>query len=120
MPDGVRRIFLVEDEPVLMLELEGAIADMGWQAVPGRGSIANLLKSAQEQSFDAAVLDVNLGTERSDAIADALAARGIPFVYASGYGRDVLPERHRDRPLVGKPYLLGQLRDALLFVMAKL
>ena len=56
MPDGVRRIFLIEDEPVLMLELEGAIADMGWQAVPGRGSIANLLKSAQEQSFDAAVL----------------------------------------------------------------
>ena len=53
---------------------------MGWQAVPGRGNIANLLKSAQEQSFDAAVLDVNLGTERSDAIADALAARGIPFV----------------------------------------
>ena len=104
MPDGVRRIFLVEDEPVLMLELEGAIAEMGWQAVPGRGSIPNLLKSAQEQSFDAAVLDVNLGTERSDAIADALAARGIPFVYASGYGRDVIPERHRDRPLVGKPY----------------
>ncbi len=46
-------------------------------------------------------------------VADALADRGIPFLFLTGYDRDHLPERHRTAPLVGKPYLLADLLGTL-------
>lgn len=75
--------------------------------------LTEAMKLAAEGTFDLAVLDVNLGEgTRSDAVADLLHSRGIPFLFATGYGARGLAERHRDRPTIQKPYQLGDLTVA--------
>ena len=72
-------------------------------------------------SFDAAVLDVNLSGESSFTVADELVERGLPFVFATGYGESViLPDRFRAVPVVSKPYDNAALRMALGTMEAKL
>ena len=76
--DGAR-LLVVEDEPLVALEIEA-------------------------EPLDAALLDANLAGKPVDTLAAALAARGVPFAFASGYGPSGLPEGFRDRPLLGKPF----------------
>ena len=65
-------------------------------------------------SFDAAILDANLYTETSYRIAEDLQDRAIPFVFATGYGEQVVvPERFRDVHVISKPYAEDALRAAL-------
>jgi DNA-binding NtrC family response regulator len=73
------------------------------------GSVQSALREAREQTFDAAVLDVNLHGEMSFPIADALAVKNIPFVFVSGYEVEIVPHHYRRRPFVGKPYLSQKL-----------
>ena len=63
-------------------------------------------KSMIEDGLDveAAILDVNLAGESSFPLADLLAAKGVPFVFATGYGSGGLPESWRDRPTLQKPF----------------
>jgi hypothetical protein len=46
-------------------------------------------------------------------VADALAARGTPFVFATGYGERGLPEAYRDRPTLKKPFQMDGLKRLL-------
>ncbi len=59
---------------------------------------------------DIAILDVNLHGERSYPIADALADRGVLYVFATGYGDTEHPGRHRHVPTLTKPYSLEDVR----------
>jgi hypothetical protein len=61
-----------------------------------------------------AVLDVNLNGQMSYPIADALAARGVPFVFSTGYHKDRLLERYRTFPALQKPFHLSELTDTLV------
>ena len=63
------------------------------------------------------MLDVNLGRESGYRVADALADRGVPFVFVTGYGCDILPERHSTRMTVTKPFLPEQLLYALMHAL---
>ena len=63
--------------------------------------------------IDVAVLDVNLNGQLSYPVADALAARGIPFVFSTGYGKDRLPDGYRSFPVLQKPFHVDELGDAL-------
>jgi CheY-like chemotaxis protein len=65
------------------------------------------------QPIDAAILDLNLDGQRSYDVADALAARGVPFVFATGYGPAGLIEAYRDRPVLRKPFSYNELARAL-------
>ena len=71
-------------------------------------------------SFDAAVLDVNLSGETSFEVADEMVERGLPFVFATGYGETIaLPDRFGTVPVVSKPYDSAALRMALGTVEAR-
>ena len=59
------------------------------------------------------MLDVNLAGEASFPVADLLAERGIPFLFATGYGRQGIDERYRDYPLLQKPFRAEELGRAL-------
>jgi CheY-like chemotaxis protein len=67
----------------------------------------------QAADFDLAILDVNLAGQPIMSIAATIAERGLPFVFATGYGAGALPEGFRDRPHLRKPFLLSQLRTAI-------
>jgi DNA-binding LytR/AlgR family response regulator len=72
------------------------------------------------QSFDLAHLDVNLGDETSFGIADRLAADGVPFVFATGYGEGIAQANtHSDAPVLQKPYTMEGVTDFLARVQLR-
>jgi CheY-like chemotaxis protein len=81
-----RRILAVEDDMLIRLTLEDMLADLGCEAVSTAGTIDQAVGLIDLHRFDAATLDVNLGGTSSYPVADALAARGVPFVFSTGYG----------------------------------
>ncbi|QIG79495.1 response regulator [Stakelama tenebrarum] len=112
-----RKIFIVEDEPVVAMCLEDILLDFGCSIIGPVGRLSEGLVIAEAVEADAAILDVNLGGERSDAIASVLRARGIPYILATGYGATANTGEHIV-PLVSKPYCEEQLRSALESVIA--
>lgn len=112
-----KRILLVEDEYLVAALAEDMLAELGTVVVGPAYNLRDGLALAGREAIDAAILDVNINGERSDSIADALTARDIPFVLATGYG-----ERESGKGkmrVLGKPYSLEELADALLRAMAK-
>lgn len=110
---SARRIFIVEDESLVRMLVEEAIAEIGGVVAGAASTVENALELMAELSFDAAVIDINLRGEMSFAVADALAARGVPFAFTTGYDAGEIPERFRDRPLLQKPFQLAELERVL-------
>jgi CheY-like chemotaxis protein len=108
-----RRLLVVEDEMMVLLHIEDALADLGCTSVSAAATIDQALDLIKTHSFDAAMVDVNLGGRKSYPVADALAALGVPFVFSTGYSGQSLREGYRDRPMLGKPYRPAQLIAAL-------
>ncbi len=117
-PLAGRRILVVEDEMLVLMNIETALTDLGCTAT-SVGTTDDALKVLAGASFDAAMLDVNLRGEKSYPVADALALRGIPFVFSTGYGHHGDRPDFADRPVLRKPYLRGHLVTALTALMAR-
>ena len=92
------RVLLVEDENLVALLLEDMLAELGHTVVGPVARLDKALETAQREAFDVAILDVNINGEDSYPIAEALAARGIPFVFSTGYGKKSLPAPYIDLP----------------------
>jgi CheY-like chemotaxis protein len=106
-----QRILVVEDEMLLMMNVEATLEDLGCTAVTWAASAADALALLEDHQFDAAMLDVNLDGETSYAVADMLAARGIPFLFATGYSDHGCRTDLLSRPTLRKPYLAGDLEQ---------
>jgi CheY-like chemotaxis protein len=99
-----RRIFIVEDEYIIAADLAQLLEGLGVTVIGPAGSVADALALlAGEPAIDAAVLDVTLGTEKIFPVADALRARGVPFVFATGYDAWIIPHAYADAPRFKKP-----------------
>lgn len=111
--DGLR-LLLVEDEFVLALGITDVLVDAGADVLGPVGSVADALALVQQiPEIDAAVLDVNLAGETIYPVADALQARGVPFLFATANERAQLPERFSNVPLCRKPFDPVAFRSAL-------
>lgn len=100
-----RRVLVVEDDMIISMLLEEMLADLGCEVVGTATRVEEALDViGATTAIDAAVLDVNLHGTRSDPVADALAAGGIPFVFSTGYGGGGIVDAHRDRPVLQKPF----------------
>lgn len=97
-----RRILMVEDEPIVAMALEDMLEALGCVVVGPAARLAEGLDLAESETFDAAILDINLGSATSLPIADVLRLRDLPFGFASGYGAP--PEGYDEAPLIEKPY----------------
>lgn len=116
MSDGAltgMRVLVVEDEMLVSMLLEDMLADFGCDIVGPAASIAEALPLATDAQIDVAVLDMNLGGQPVFPIADALKARGVPYIFASGYGQSGLSDDHRGAPLLQKPFRQADLERAL-------
>lgn len=112
------RVLVVEDEPVVAMYLEDLLAALGCETVGPASRLADGLVLAESGGFDAAILDINLGGERSTPIAETLRARGVPFAFASGYGNS--PEGFGEEvPMVEKPYREAQVASALSLLLPR-
>lgn len=112
---GALRVLVVEDEPVVAMYLEDILAGLGCQTVGPATRLADGLAMAENELLGAAILDINLGGERSTPIAEALRRRGVPFAFASGYG--TRPEGYETQPLIEKPYREADIDAALKVIL---
>ena len=101
-----KRVMIVEDEALVAMLLEDMLDDAGHKVAFCASSITQALDyvASSADSFDFAILDVNLAGQVSFPIAEALAAKGKHFAFATGYGPSGLPEAWRDRPTLAKPF----------------
>jgi two-component SAPR family response regulator len=106
-----RRILVVEDEMLIALMIEDAVQDSGGEIVGPVATLEKALKLAEEEEFDAAILDVTIRGGKVYPVAELLLARGIPFVFASGYGDWALPDELRDKPRLTKPFTAAALEE---------
>jgi CheY-like chemotaxis protein len=109
------RVLVVEDEALVSMLLEDMLSDLGCLIVGPSMRLADALALVADdsQAIDVAVLDVNLGGERSFPVAAALDAKNRPFVLSTGYDEGGIDERWRGRPVLRKPFLPHQLERAL-------
>ena len=110
------RLFVVEDEALIAMTMEDMLTDLGCDVVDVAGTLAQALRrvDAMAGALDGAILDVNLGGgEMVYPVADALANRGVPFVFATGYGPDGLDPRYRETQVLAKPVGQAALAKAL-------
>jgi CheY-like chemotaxis protein len=101
--------------------LEQMLEELGCVVVNLSGTVAQALDQVEKvaSKVDIAILDVNLGGERVYPVADALAERDVPFLFATGYGPAGLDDRYPDRTVLSKPYVEASLVNALLQARAK-
>ncbi|CAN5342029.1 response regulator [soil metagenome] len=114
--DG-KRVLVVEDEMLIAAMLEDMLGELGAVVVGPAATIADGLLLARSEPLDAAVLDVNVRDQRIDPVADVLAERGIPMVFATGYGQSAILAV-RGAPVLDKPYTRERVEMALLGCLA--
>lgn len=108
-----KNIMLVEDQLVIALEAESVLGDHGAH-VETAATAGEALRLLGQVTPDVAVLDVNLGSGTSFAVADELMTRNIPFVFATGYGATgTIPPSYAQAPIVTKPYQAESLIGAI-------
>jgi CheY-like chemotaxis protein len=107
-----RRVLVVEDEMLILMDIEGMLADVGCESVTATtlGQAAALIDAGV---FDLAMLDINLNGSNTDVLADKLSARGVPFVFSTGYSGDAVGENYRHLPLLKKPIRPADLIQTL-------
>jgi CheY-like chemotaxis protein len=113
-----RRVLLVEDEPIVAWLLKDMLVDLGCSVVGPAADVNQALAMIDAESIDVAVLDVNLRGQMSYPIADVLVARGVPFVFSTGYDKDRLLDGYRTFPALQKPFHRSDLGDTLAKLLA--
>jgi two-component SAPR family response regulator len=103
-----KRILVVEDEALIAVMVEDMLIEMGGEVIGPAATIDDALDMAREQTLDAAVLDVNVRGQRIDPVAEALMARGVPVLFATGYG-EVRLASGAPATVIDKPYTQDKL-----------
>lgn len=113
-----RRVLVVEDEMLVLMMTEDMLADLGCDSVTAAASVDQAIALIDAQVFDAAMLDMNLNGTSSHSVAEALVARGVPFIYCTGNTGPAMEDGYQDRPVLKKPFEFGQLVNILRSLLA--
>jgi PAS domain S-box-containing protein len=98
-----RRILIVEDEPLLAMDMTASLEEAGFHIVGPAAQVDEAMRFIAQADFDVAFLDGNLGGDPVDQLAAALTRRNIPFAFITGYGRENLPSAFAAAPMLTKP-----------------
>jgi two-component sensor histidine kinase/DNA-binding response OmpR family regulator len=112
-----KRLLVVEDELLVSMLVKSMLDDLGAAVVGPCGRLAEGLATARTERFDGAILDLNLAGESAGPLADLLLARGVPFVFITGYQRDSLDRRYANVPVLQKPIDAAALERVLLSLL---
>lgn len=103
------RVLVVEDEYFIADDLAQALAQEGIEVLGPVGDPAEALAIIERERIDRAVLDINLHGELVFEVARALKARGVPFIFATGYAANVVPNGLAEAPRWEKPFDANEL-----------
>ena len=110
-------VFLVEDEVMIRMMVADMLEELGYSVAAEAGEINEAMRLAQSTEFDLAILDVNVNGKVITPVAEAVQLRGRPFVFATGYGAQGLPEKFRDRVTIQKPFQIETLARTIEIVL---
>lgn len=113
-----RRVLVVEGESRIAMLIRDTLEDMGCEVVAMASRLAEARQKATSLAFDVALLDINLDGQSSFSLADEFAARGLPFVLATGYRASRIPTEFKHVPILQKPFLRAELERVLLTALA--
>jgi DNA-binding response OmpR family regulator len=108
-----RRLLIVEDEYLLAQDLRDYFQQLGVEVIGPVGSVSEALKLLNLIEVHGAILDINVRGERVYPVADALRQKRVPFIFASGYGRETEPAAYADVPRCIKPVDFSVLAKAV-------
>jgi light-regulated signal transduction histidine kinase (bacteriophytochrome)/CheY-like chemotaxis protein len=112
--DVPKDVLIVEDNMIIALDAEEMVRRLGVPSVRTGASVSQAMVEIDAHTPDFALLDINLGTETSFAIAERLAEMGVPFAFTTGYGEDIaFPPKLLGVPRVRKPYTGDALASVL-------
>ena len=108
-----RSVLLVEDEVMIRMMVADMLGELGYIIAGEADDIDEAVRLVQTTDFDIAILDVNVNGRVISPVAEAVTLRGLPFVFATGYGSSGLPEKFRDVPTLQKPFQMATLQRAI-------
>jgi len=111
------RLMVVEDELLVSMLIEEILGEFGATVAGPYGRLADGLAAAKAERFDGAILDLNLAGESADPLADLLLARGVPFIFITGYQRESIDRRYANVPVLQKPIDAAALESVLLTLL---
>lgn len=111
--DSGLQILIVEDESMVAMMIEDMLEDLGHKVIATSGRMPDASKLVSDASADLAILDVNLNGEETYPLADSLAARRIPFIFATGYGNSGIKAEWSGVPVLQKPFQSRELAEAI-------
>jgi len=104
------RILVVDDELLIALDLEAMFREAGADVVGPCTTLATALQAAATEILSGAMLDISLGRETTEKVAELLAERGIPFMFYSGHAATApLPPVAQNAHVIAKPAEEGVL-----------
>jgi PAS domain S-box-containing protein len=104
-----KRVILIEDEPLVAMDLESTLTAAGCEVIGSAGTLDKARLLIANAECDAALVDVNLAGHPVDELAAALTQKNVPFAFVTGYGREGTPRGFRDAILLKKPFSQDQL-----------
>lgn len=114
-----RRILVVEDEVLILMMIEDCLADLGCQSVTGAATVNEAVTLINGQAFDAAMLDMNLNGNASYAVADALTAHNVPYVFATGNCASKMRDGYRNQAVLRKPFSNEDLAKTFAHLLSR-
>ncbi|MBC9034369.1 response regulator [Sphingomonas sp. JC676] len=114
-----QRVLVVQDAMMVLMSIENMLAELGCRSVTVAATVREALTLIGSQVFDLAMLDLNLGGTKSYAVADALAARGVPFLFSTGYSDKSASVDYPGRPVLNKPYPFPALSAVLTMMLGR-
>src|SRR5262249_61354093 len=102
-------LLLIEDETLVGMMMHDTLTDLGFEVIGPVNTLSDAAEAIEREDFHAAILDVNLNGEFIYPLADVVAARGLPFVFVTGYGAEGIDPRFAGGPVLQKPSEIHQL-----------
>src|SRR5262249_52430160 len=109
-----KRILVVEDDFLIAMSVEEILEDLGAGVVGPVNNLHDSIAVAQNERLDGAILDLNLRGEQTYALAEILTARGVPFVFMTGYDSETVDRRYINVPVLQKPVESEILENTLV------
>jgi len=112
------RVLIVEDEAAVSMLLEDMVLEFGTEIVGPAATLEEAMALVRREHIDAAILDVNVRGEMAFGVADYMGGAGIPIIFATGYGSQIVPVRFRNSAFLNKPFGYDAMADSLRRVLA--
>lgn len=113
------RVLVIEEEPMIRIDLEAILLSLGYEIAAQGQTIKEAMALARDGEFDVAILDVRVQGHYIFPVADILIDRNLPFIFATTLMPSDTPARHRNRPLLEKPFELKKVHEVLSAVLAQ-